>query len=80
VADPSLCASRCAEEYGNPCEHFCPAAVYEMIEDPAAPTGRSLVVHSENCVHCKTCDVVDLYQQITWTTPESGGGPDYTLM
>ena len=51
-----------------------------MIDDPAAPKGRSLILHPENCVHCKTCDVIDPYQQITWATPEGGGGPDYTLM
>jgi electron-transferring-flavoprotein dehydrogenase len=75
-----VCATRCTEEYGNPCEHFCPAAVYEMIADDARPGGRRLVVHHENCVHCKTCDVADPYQVITWTTPEGGDGPDYTQM
>jgi electron-transferring-flavoprotein dehydrogenase len=80
VADKDVCATRCAEEYGNPCEHFCPAAVYEMIDDPAAPKGRSLLIHHENCVHCKTCDVADPYQIITWTTPQGGEGPDYTQM
>ncbi len=80
VADPNLCATTCAEEYGNPCESFCPAAVYELIDDDAAEGGRSLLIHHENCVHCKTCDIADPYQQISWTTPEGGGGPDYTLM
>jgi electron-transferring-flavoprotein dehydrogenase len=75
-----VCATRCTEEYGNPCEHFCPAAVYEMIEDEARPGGRRLVIHHENCVHCKTCDIADPYQVITWTTPEGGDGPDYTHM
>ncbi len=51
-----------------------------MIDDPAAPKGRSMVLHPENCVHCKTCDIIDPYQQISWTTPEGGGGPDYTQM
>ena len=80
VADLNVCATTCLEEYGNPCESFCPAAVYEMIEDPAAPKGKSLVIHHENCVHCKTCDIADPYAIITWTTPEGGDGPDYTLM
>jgi electron-transferring-flavoprotein dehydrogenase len=75
-----VCATRCSEEYGNPCEHFCPASVYEMIDDEARPGGRRLVIHHENCVHCKTCDVADPYQVITWTTPEGGDGPDYTQM
>ncbi len=80
VADTNVCATTCAEEYGNPCESFCPAAVYEMIPDDAKPGRKKLVIHHENCVHCKTCDIADPYAIITWTTPEGGGGPDYTLM
>jgi electron-transferring-flavoprotein dehydrogenase len=80
VADTNVCATTCAEEYGNPCENFCPAAVYEMIPDEAKPGRKKLVIHHENCVHCKTCDVADPYAIITWTTPEGGDGPDYTLM
>jgi electron-transferring-flavoprotein dehydrogenase len=80
VADLDVCRTRCVEEYGNPCENFCPAFVYEMIDDPAAPRGKSLVIHHENCVHCKTCDIADPYGIITWATPEGGDGPDYTLM
>ncbi len=80
VADTEVCSTRCAEEFGNPCEHFCPADVYEMIDDPAATNGRALIIHHENCVHCKTCDVSDPYQIITWTTPQGGEGPDYTQM
>jgi electron-transferring-flavoprotein dehydrogenase len=80
VHDTDLCATKCAQEYGNPCQHFCPAAVYEMIDDDTRPGRQRLVIHHENCVHCKTCDVADPYAQITWTTPEAGGGPDYTQM
>jgi electron-transferring-flavoprotein dehydrogenase len=80
VADTEVCATTCAEEYGNPCESFCPAEVYEMIPDDANPSRRKLVIHHENCVHCKTCDIADPYAIITWTTPEGGEGPDYTLM
>jgi electron-transferring-flavoprotein dehydrogenase len=80
VADTDLCSTTCTKEYGNPCESFCPAAVYEMIPDEAHPGRDKLVIHHENCVHCKTCDVVDPYAQITWTTPEGGDGPDYTSM
>ena len=80
VADTEVCATRCAEEYGNPCENFCPADVYEMMPDDANPGRKRLVIHHENCVHCKTCDVADPYQIITWATPEGGDGPDYTLM
>ncbi len=80
VTDPDICSTKCAEEYGNPCEHFCPADVYEMLPDDSDPTRKRLVIHHENCVHCKTCDVADPYQIITWATPEGGDGPDYTLM
>ncbi len=79
VLDPEICATRCAEEYGNPCEKFCPAAVYEMEED--TDRGRKeLKVNFSNCVHCKTCDIMDPYQIINWVTPEGGGGPDYKGM
>ena len=80
VADTDLCRDVCAEEYGNPCEAFCPAAVYEMVDDPEHPGKRKLFIHHENCVHCKTCDIADPYQVITWTPPEGGEGPDYTQM
>ena len=80
VADTDLCATICAEEYGNPCENFCPAAVYEMVADTENPGRKKLFIHHENCVHCKTCDIADPYQVITWTPPEGGEGPDYTQM
>ena len=80
VADRDLCATQCAEEYGNPCESFCPAAVYEMVDDTDNPGRKKLFIHHENCVHCKTCDIADPYQVITWTPPEGGEGPDYTHM
>ena len=80
VADLELCATTCREEYGNPCESFCPAAVYEMVDDSEKPGEKKLLIHHENCVHCKTCDIADPYQVITWTTPEGGEGPDYTNM
>ncbi len=77
VADTSVCATRCRSEYGNPCQHFCPAAVYEMVPDPAKEGALKLQINASNCVHCKTCDIADPYQIITWVTPEGGGGPDY---
>ena len=80
VADTDLCSDVCSEEYGNPCESFCPAAVYEMVPDPSLPGRKKLFIHHENCVHCKTCDIADPYQVITWTPPEGGEGPDYTQM
>lgn len=75
--DPNHCATTCAEEYGNPCQHFCPASVYEMVPDDDASDGQEkLQVNFSNCVHCKTCDIMDPYQIIEWVTPE-GGGPAY---
>lgn len=78
VADTSVCATQCRREYGNPCQHFCPAAVYEMVPDESRGAGElRLQINASNCVHCKTCDIADPYQIITWTTPEGGGGPNY---
>ncbi|MEM7164446.1 MAG: electron transfer flavoprotein-ubiquinone oxidoreductase [Planctomycetota bacterium] len=75
VADPNICATKCAEEYGNPCESFCPASVYEMVPDDAG--GKRLQINFSNCVHCKTCDIMDPYEIITWTVPSDAGGPKY---
>jgi electron-transferring-flavoprotein dehydrogenase len=77
VADTNICATRCVEEYDNPCTRFCPAAVYEMVADPAQPHGKRLQINAANCVHCKTCDIKDPYEIITWVTPEGGAGPNY---
>ncbi len=78
VADTSVCATRCRSEFGNPCQHFCPANVYEMVPDEARGEGAlRLQINASNCVHCKTCDIADPYQIITWVTPEGGGGPQY---
>jgi electron-transferring-flavoprotein dehydrogenase len=76
VADTDVCATRCVEEYGNPCQYFCPAAVYEMV-DGETPSGTRLQINFSNCVHCKTCDIMDPYAIITWVPPEGGGGPRY---
>jgi electron-transferring-flavoprotein dehydrogenase len=77
VLDTEICATRCAEEYDNPCQRFCPAAVYEMEERNGR---KELKVNFSNCVHCKTCDIADPYQIINWVTPEGGGGPNYKGM
>lgn len=78
IADYDICNDRCVREYGNPCQHFCPAAVYEMEDQPGG--GRRLKLNPSNCVHCKTCDIEDPYQIITWVCPEGGGGPRYDGM
>jgi electron-transferring-flavoprotein dehydrogenase len=74
VADPDICIHRCSEEFGNPCTRFCPASVYEIVEDG---DGKRLQINAANCVHCKTCDIKDPYQIINWVTPEGGAGPNY---
>ena len=76
IADFDICNHRCTAEYGNPCQYFCPAAVYEMEEVPGG-AGKRLKINASNCVHCKTCDIADPYQIITWVPPEGGGGPQY---
>ena len=83
VRDLNICATRCVKEFGNPCQYFCPAAVYEMVEDTsptAARSGKQLQINFANCVHCKTCDIQDPYQIIDWVPPEGGGGPNYDGM
>ena len=78
VADMSICVDQCTREFGNPCQNFCPANVYEMVEE--GEDKRRLQINASNCVHCKTCDIMDPYQIITWVPPEGGGGPDYRKM
>jgi electron-transferring-flavoprotein dehydrogenase len=82
VADTNICAERCTVEYGNPCQYFCPAKVYEPLfaqKSDGVVDGR-LQINFSNCVHCKTCDIMDPYQIITWVPPQGGEGPVYTGM
>ncbi len=81
VENTDICRDRCTVEYGNPCRYFCPAAVYEPMFEPS--DGRfegRLQINFTNCVHCKTCDIADPYQIITWVPPQGGEGPVYTGM
>jgi electron-transferring-flavoprotein dehydrogenase len=71
-----VCITRCTEEFGNPCLHFCPANVYEP-QPTADGRGKVPFLNFTNCFHCKTCDIMDPYQVITWVPPEGGGGPEY---
>ena len=73
-----VCSTICGPEYGHPCTRFCPANVYEITRD-ADGTPR-LQINASNCVHCKTCDIMDPYAVITWVPPEGGGGPQYNGM
>jgi len=80
IQDTNICESRCIREFGSPCQNFCPANVYEMLDDASAPNGKRISLNPSNCVHCKTCDIQDPYQIITWVPPEGGGGPNYDGM
>lgn len=71
VLDTGVCRDRCTQEYGNPCVRFCPAHVYEWELD-------DLKLNPSNCVHCKTCDIRDPYENIFWIPPEGGSGPRQT--
>jgi len=81
VSDTNICRDRCTREYGNPCEYFCPAAVYEpLFEKTESGFQGRLQINFTNCVHCKTCDIADPYQIITWVPPQGGEGPVYIGM
>jgi electron-transferring-flavoprotein dehydrogenase len=80
IHDTNICNERCVKEYGNPCKNFCPANVYEMVEAADTPSGLQIHLNASNCVHCKTCDIMDPYEIITWVPPEGGGGPNYEGM
>lgn len=77
ILDTRICDVQCSEEFGNPCQHFCPANVYEIL---SAVSKDRLQVNFTNCLHCKTCEIADPYQVILWTTPEGGGGPNWKNM
>jgi electron-transferring-flavoprotein dehydrogenase len=76
IADTEICATKCLAEYGNPCTKFCPAQVYNMVENEESKR-LEMQVDFSNCVHCKTCDIRDPYQIINWVPPEAGQGPEF---
>jgi electron-transferring-flavoprotein dehydrogenase len=77
LSDPDRAIAVNYAQYAAPETRYCPAGVYEIIEDAGAPR---LVINAQNCVHCKTCDIKDPTQNITWVPPEGGGGPNYPNM
>ena len=77
VADMQLQKTSEHDVYAGPSGRYCPAAVYEWVEEP---TGPRFVINAQNCVHCKTCDIKDPAQNISWTVPQGGGGPNYPGM
>ena len=79
LKDPLVPISVNLEKYDAPEQRYCPAGVYEIVEDDAE-TGPKLQINAQNCVHCKTCDIKDPTQNINWIVPEGGGGPNYPNM
>ena len=78
LADPAVPTTINLPIYAGPEARYCPAGVYEFIDADGA--GPKLQINAQNCVHCKTCDIKDPTQNITWVTPEGGGGPNYPNM
>ncbi len=79
LKDPSIAVAHNLAHYDGPEQRYCPAGVYEIVAD-AGTGGQRLQINAQNCVHCKTCDIKDPLQNITWTVPEGGGGPNYPNM
>jgi len=78
LKDPDLPINYTLNEYDEPAQRYCPAGVYEV--DRADPNNPKFVINAQNCIHCKTCDIKEPSQNITWVTPEGAGGPNYANM
>lgn len=78
LKDESIPLSVNLSNWDEPAQRYCPAGVYEIVESDSGE--KSFQINSQNCVHCKTCDIKDPSQNITWVTPEGGGGPNYPNM
>jgi electron-transferring-flavoprotein dehydrogenase len=77
LKDGDICREICEPQYKSPCNHFCPAAVYEMVPSTQYAGKKELQINFTNCIHCKTCDIKCPFENIDWTVPEGGGGPKY---
>jgi electron-transferring-flavoprotein dehydrogenase len=77
LKDPTIPIAKNLPLYGEPAQYYCPAGVYEVIDDNGQ---KKFQINAQNCVHCKTCDIKDPSQNIDWVTPQGGGGPNYTGM